>query len=166
MGNTSKSSGDSQELGHPRAGFNLLICMPSSPLIKSVWCHRPFSPHYPRKSPGCAAGIVGMGPTHRSGHEHVGFSLFTLKIQWLLQVCGQSHRTVQGNQLFLWPHGSWPVPGLGSWLRITQVMGPQCSAAPSLKPKKFPFQPPQSKELMVWRSQGSSREPPAMDTPG
>lgn len=59
MGNTSKSSGHSQELGHPRAGFNLLICMPSSALIKSVGCHCPSSRHSPWKSPGCAARMVG-----------------------------------------------------------------------------------------------------------
>lgn len=112
--------------------------MPSSPLIKSVWCHCPFSPTIPG-NPRAVLPDDGwweqnrMGPTHRSGHGHVGFSLFTTKIRRLLQVCGQSHRAVKENQLFLWPQGSWPVPGLGSRLRITQVTGPQhCSTCSSL----------------------------------
>lgn len=61
----------------PPAGFNLLICMPSSPLIKSVWCHCPFSPHHPWKSPGCAARVRDGGK--KTGQDpHAGVAMGTL----------------------------------------------------------------------------------------
>lgn len=44
---------------------------------------------------------------------HVDFSLFTLKIRRLVQVCGQSHGAVEENQLFV-ATGllAWPWPGI------------------------------------------------------
>lgn len=49
---TSKASRDLQQLAPPQMGCNLLICVPSLPLIKPMSCQSPSSPHHLWKSLG------------------------------------------------------------------------------------------------------------------
>lgn len=90
-----------------------------------------------------------MGPTHRSGHGHIVFSLFMLKIRRLLQVCGQSHGSKPA--LFV-ATGllACPWPGTIALDHPSDGSPVLCSTCSSLTEiKKILFQPPQNKNLGV-----------------